>query len=67
MQDDDTRIELALLRQEVAAIKSREDRMRTEIDAWKAQDERRMRAAIIALGAAVLSMGAYIWAMVVGK
>lgn len=64
--NDDTRLEIALLKQQVSQIQEREARMRTELDEIKKLDERRMRAAVISLGAAVLAMGSYIWATFVG-
>jgi len=63
---DNERTEIALMRLEIEQIKQREVALQQEVDEMKRLDERRMRAAVVALGAAVMGMGTYIWQSFVG-
>ena len=54
-------IEIALLKQAVARLRVESDRVEAELNGMKAQDQKRLRSAVVSLGAIVLSMGSYIW------
>lgn len=58
--------DIVLLQRDLQDLRDQAKRHREEIDELKALDQKRMRSAVIGLSALVLSMGGYIWALVVG-
>jgi hypothetical protein len=62
----ESEIELALLRQEMDHLKLHGAALQAKIDEMEARDRQRMRAAIVALGGALVALGSYVWHVMVG-
>ena len=57
----DNEIELAMLKRDIADLRSQNKQHRDEIEKLKQLDNNRMRAALVVLGGLVLSLITYIW------
>jgi hypothetical protein len=62
----ETEIEIALLRQELEQVRSHGQGLQAKLDEMDARDRQRMRAAIVALGGALVALGSYVWHVMVG-
>ena len=59
-------VEFALLKQAVIELKSEADRLECELNEMKSLDAKRLRSAVVSLGAIVLSLASYIWWLFTG-
>ena len=54
-------VEFALLKQAVTELRAEASHLESELHEMKALDSRRLRSAVVSLGAIALSLASYIW------